>query len=203
VRKYLDECLAGLNVDPPRIDILDAVVALADAYLQLTVPSFELPRRNLPASVHFVGAPSMIPNQAPLPHGRVEHRPCRCAGQLKSGVNIPTQRQRKNTSDRDVHAYEDRGRVEREDDGVRSNKHHRTAVRISEKKDDRRDYVHAWVDLARSSITSRARGAPAAWMGSRSDPPSTADTPRLRVPANLLYVVHGDIALAPRTTALT
>jgi UDP:flavonoid glycosyltransferase YjiC (YdhE family) len=44
----------------------DAIVELADAYLQLTVPSFEFPR-DIPPSVHFIGALPIIPNQAPLP----------------------------------------------------------------------------------------------------------------------------------------
>jgi MGT family glycosyltransferase len=67
VRRHLNACLAGLGVGPLSTDLLHAVVTLPDAYLQLTVPSFEFPRRNLPASVHFIGAPPMIPNQAPLP----------------------------------------------------------------------------------------------------------------------------------------
>jgi UDP:flavonoid glycosyltransferase YjiC (YdhE family) len=46
--------------------LVESVVDLADAYLQLTVPSFEFPR-DIPSSVHFVGTPPMIPNQAPLP----------------------------------------------------------------------------------------------------------------------------------------
>jgi UDP:flavonoid glycosyltransferase YjiC (YdhE family) len=41
-------------------------VELADEYMQLTVPSFEFPR-DIPSSVHFVGALPFIPNQAPLP----------------------------------------------------------------------------------------------------------------------------------------
>jgi UDP:flavonoid glycosyltransferase YjiC (YdhE family) len=49
------------------MDFLDAVIELPDAFLQLTVPSFEFPRKALPASVHFIGAPPIIPNQAPLP----------------------------------------------------------------------------------------------------------------------------------------
>jgi UDP:flavonoid glycosyltransferase YjiC (YdhE family) len=67
VRAYLNKCLAGLGVAPLEMDVHEAVVALPDAYLQLTVPSFEFPRRDLPASVHFVGTPPIIPNQAPLP----------------------------------------------------------------------------------------------------------------------------------------
>ena len=44
----------------------DAVVELADAYMQMTVPSFEFPR-DIPPSVHFTGALPITPNQAPLP----------------------------------------------------------------------------------------------------------------------------------------
>jgi UDP:flavonoid glycosyltransferase YjiC (YdhE family) len=46
--------------------LFDSVVELADAYMQLTVPSFEFPR-DVPPSVHFIGALPIIPNQAPLP----------------------------------------------------------------------------------------------------------------------------------------
>jgi MGT family glycosyltransferase len=67
VKRYLNACLAGLGVEPLSIDLFHALVALPDAYLQLTVPSFEFPRQDLPPSVHFVGAPPIIPNQAPLP----------------------------------------------------------------------------------------------------------------------------------------
>jgi MGT family glycosyltransferase len=67
VRRYLNECLTGLGVRPLSVDAHQAVVELADAYLQLTTPSFEFPRRNLPAPVHFVGTLPIIPNQAPLP----------------------------------------------------------------------------------------------------------------------------------------
>jgi hypothetical protein len=41
-------------------------VEFADAYLQLTVPSFEFPRP-VPASVQFVGSLPIMPSQAPLP----------------------------------------------------------------------------------------------------------------------------------------
>jgi UDP:flavonoid glycosyltransferase YjiC (YdhE family) len=40
--------------------------------LQLTVPDFEFPRRNLPASVNFIGTPPLIPHQAPLPPWALE-----------------------------------------------------------------------------------------------------------------------------------
>jgi UDP:flavonoid glycosyltransferase YjiC (YdhE family) len=56
-----------LGIEPLSIDLLHALVALPDAYLQLTAPSFEFPRQDLPASVHFIGAPPIIPGQAPLP----------------------------------------------------------------------------------------------------------------------------------------
>jgi MGT family glycosyltransferase len=67
IAHYLNKCLAGLGVPTLSMNFFDAMVALPDAYLQMTVPSFEFPRRNLPASVHFVGALPIIPNQAPLP----------------------------------------------------------------------------------------------------------------------------------------
>jgi UDP:flavonoid glycosyltransferase YjiC (YdhE family) len=67
VRKYMNSCLAGLGIMPLGLDLHEAAVALPDAYLQLTVPSFEFPRRDVPRSVHFVGALPIIPNQAPLP----------------------------------------------------------------------------------------------------------------------------------------
>ena len=67
LKRRLNACLVGMGVEPLSIDLFHALVALPDAYLQLTVPSFEFPRRHLPASVHFVGTPPIIPNQAPLP----------------------------------------------------------------------------------------------------------------------------------------
>jgi UDP:flavonoid glycosyltransferase YjiC (YdhE family) len=63
----LDRCLTALGVVPLTTNLFDALTALPDAYLQLTVPSFEFPRRDLPTSVSFVGALPMIPNQAPIP----------------------------------------------------------------------------------------------------------------------------------------
>jgi UDP:flavonoid glycosyltransferase YjiC (YdhE family) len=55
-----------VGVGPLSMTLFDSVVDLADAYLQLTVPSFEFPR-DIPPSVHFIGTPPIIPNQAPLP----------------------------------------------------------------------------------------------------------------------------------------
>jgi MGT family glycosyltransferase len=66
VADRLNRILKTMRVGPLSMNLLDSVVDLADAYLQLTVPSFEFPR-DIPASVHFVGTPPMIPNQAPLP----------------------------------------------------------------------------------------------------------------------------------------
>jgi MGT family glycosyltransferase len=66
VRSRLKEVLSAFGVSPPEMALFDSVAVLADAYLQLTVPSFEFPRQ-LPPSVHFVGRPPIIPNQAPLP----------------------------------------------------------------------------------------------------------------------------------------
>jgi UDP:flavonoid glycosyltransferase YjiC (YdhE family) len=62
----LNRSLQIMGVGPLSMPMFDSVVELADAYLQLTVPSFEFPRA-FPASVHFVGRPPIIPDQAPLP----------------------------------------------------------------------------------------------------------------------------------------
>jgi len=66
VADRLNRSLEQMGVEPLSMTLFDSVVHLADAYLQLTVPSFELPRE-FPRSVHFVGTPPIIPNQAPLP----------------------------------------------------------------------------------------------------------------------------------------
>src|SRR5258708_2807243 len=66
VGRRLNRLLKDLGVGPLSTPPLDSGVELADAYMQLTAPSFEFPR-DLPPSVHFVGAPPIIPNQAPLP----------------------------------------------------------------------------------------------------------------------------------------
>jgi MGT family glycosyltransferase len=64
--RRLNRSLKDLGVGPLSTPPFDSGVELADAYLQLTAPSFEFPRE-LPPSVHFVGAPPIIPNQAPVP----------------------------------------------------------------------------------------------------------------------------------------
>src|SRR5260221_10704244 len=64
--RRLNRFLKGLGVRPLPMTLFDSVVGLADAYMQLSVPSFEFPR-DIPPSVQFVGALPIIPNQAPLP----------------------------------------------------------------------------------------------------------------------------------------
>jgi UDP:flavonoid glycosyltransferase YjiC (YdhE family) len=64
--RRLNRSLKDLGVGPLSMTLFDSVVELADAYMQLTVPSFEFPR-DIPPSVHFIGALPIIPNQAPLP----------------------------------------------------------------------------------------------------------------------------------------
>ena len=64
--RRLNRALKDLGVGPLSMPLFDAVVELADAYMQMTVPSFEFPR-DIPPSVHFVGALPIIPNQAPIP----------------------------------------------------------------------------------------------------------------------------------------
>jgi MGT family glycosyltransferase len=62
----LNRVLNELGVEPMPLTLFDSVVELADAYMQLTAPSFEFPR-DIPATVSFVGTPPIISNQAPLP----------------------------------------------------------------------------------------------------------------------------------------
>ncbi|RZN17324.1 nucleotide disphospho-sugar-binding domain-containing protein [Bradyrhizobium sp. Leo121] len=62
----LNQCLEEIGVKSLPRPPFEAMVELADAYLQLTVPSFEFPRP-APASVQFVGTPPIMPKQAPLP----------------------------------------------------------------------------------------------------------------------------------------
>jgi len=62
----LNRALHGLGVGSIAIPLFHSVVALADSYLQLSVPSFEFPR-DMPSSIHFVGTPPIIANQVPPP----------------------------------------------------------------------------------------------------------------------------------------
>jgi MGT family glycosyltransferase len=66
VLKRLNAVLNDLNVGPLAMPMFEGTVALADTYLQLSVPSFEFPRA-MPSHVNFIGALPMIPDQAPLP----------------------------------------------------------------------------------------------------------------------------------------
>jgi MGT family glycosyltransferase len=67
VGDWLNGRLAEIGLAPLHKNLYDAVVELPDAYLQLTVPRFELPRRAMPPSVHFVGPLPITPEQAPIP----------------------------------------------------------------------------------------------------------------------------------------
>jgi MGT family glycosyltransferase len=62
----LNRILQDLGVGPWSMNLFESVVWLADAYMQLSVRSFEYPRA-IPPSVHFVGTPPIIPNQVPPP----------------------------------------------------------------------------------------------------------------------------------------
>src|SRR5215813_7154082 len=66
VARRLNRALKDLGVGPLSTTLFESVVELADAYLQLTIPSFEYPR-SFPSAVHFIGALPIVPNQAPLP----------------------------------------------------------------------------------------------------------------------------------------
>jgi UDP:flavonoid glycosyltransferase YjiC (YdhE family) len=67
VGSTLNAQLGRIGIAPLHMNLYDAMVELPDAYLQLTVPSFEFPRRELPPSVRFVGPLPITPNQAPVP----------------------------------------------------------------------------------------------------------------------------------------
>ena len=67
VGEYLNSRMAGIGLAPLRKNLYHAMVELPDAYLQLTVPRFELPRRQPTPSVHFVGPLPITPGQAPIP----------------------------------------------------------------------------------------------------------------------------------------
>ncbi len=66
VARRLKRVLHELGVAPVSLPLFDSVVGLADAYMQLSVPSFEFPRK-IPPNVNFVGTPPIIARQAPLP----------------------------------------------------------------------------------------------------------------------------------------
>jgi UDP:flavonoid glycosyltransferase YjiC (YdhE family) len=67
IARHLNPILRELGVGPLETPMLESMVELSDAFMQLTVPGFEFPRHAYPASVHFVGTPPLLPNQAPLP----------------------------------------------------------------------------------------------------------------------------------------
>lgn len=62
----LNRLLDELGVGPVSLPLFDSMVGLADAYMQLSVPSFEFPRK-IPTTVNFIGTPPIIARQAPLP----------------------------------------------------------------------------------------------------------------------------------------
>jgi MGT family glycosyltransferase len=64
--RRLNPLLKEFDVGPLSMPLFESVVELADAYMQMTVPSFEFPS-DTPPSVHFIGALPVTPNQAPLP----------------------------------------------------------------------------------------------------------------------------------------
>ncbi len=66
VANRLNRVLETMGIGPLSMTLFDSVVYLANAYPQLTAPSFEF-SRDIPRTVHFVGTPPIIPNQAPLP----------------------------------------------------------------------------------------------------------------------------------------
>ncbi|MBR0873322.1 glycosyltransferase [Bradyrhizobium tropiciagri] len=66
ILRSLNKLLKTFRVGPVNVPLFHSVIELADAYMQLSVPGFEFPRK-FPPTVHFVGTPPIIPNQIPLP----------------------------------------------------------------------------------------------------------------------------------------
>lgn len=64
VQQYFDDTLAAAGLPPLPCFFIDAMIRLPERYLQLTVPGFEYPRADLPASVRFVGALPAPPSRA-------------------------------------------------------------------------------------------------------------------------------------------
>jgi len=64
--RRLKPVLEALGFPALDFPMFEATVALADTYLQLSVPGLEFPRP-VPAGVKFIGALPMIPGQAPIP----------------------------------------------------------------------------------------------------------------------------------------
>jgi UDP:flavonoid glycosyltransferase YjiC (YdhE family) len=62
----LKPILEALGAPPLDFPMLEATVALADTYLQLSVPGLEFPRP-VPSAVKFVGTLPIIPGQAAIP----------------------------------------------------------------------------------------------------------------------------------------
>src|SRR5258708_17062124 len=87
VNQPLARRLKDLGVWPLSTAVFDAVVELADAYMQLTVPSFEFPR-DIPPSVHFISPLPLIPTQTPLPAWAYEFDTSRKVVLLKH-ANVP------------------------------------------------------------------------------------------------------------------
>ncbi len=67
IQGELDQALAAVGRGPLAMPMNDAGVALPDLYLQPTVAAFEYPRRDAPATLHFVGALPLPTIDMPVP----------------------------------------------------------------------------------------------------------------------------------------
>jgi UDP:flavonoid glycosyltransferase YjiC (YdhE family) len=67
IHRHLDMRLAESGLNRLHTNVFDAAVKLPEVYLHSSVPGFEYPRRELPASVHFVGSLSSQAGAAALP----------------------------------------------------------------------------------------------------------------------------------------
>jgi UDP:flavonoid glycosyltransferase YjiC (YdhE family) len=73
-KTYMNEILRKLGADPLPMSYLDSVIALPDVYMQPGSPSVEIPRKDLPESVHCIGVlPSFTKGALPESAAKLVH----------------------------------------------------------------------------------------------------------------------------------
>lgn len=66
IRTYIDDILLQLDADPLPLSFWDSAIALPDLYMHSGSPSVEIPRKDLPESVHCIGVlPSFTNGKLP------------------------------------------------------------------------------------------------------------------------------------------
>lgn len=67
IDRIIDDVLAGHDRPPLPMPFYDAMIRLPDLFLQAGVPGLEFPRRDLPPSLHYIGANPPAPGLYPVP----------------------------------------------------------------------------------------------------------------------------------------